>query len=58
MIHQRKMDELQRLEKMGVGFVIGDDDWAIEDPDPEIDEEYKSQRFSQMPKTEQIQILN
>ena len=43
---------------MGVGFVIGDDDWAIEDPDPEIDEEYKSQRFSQMPKTEQIQILN
>lgn len=42
---------------MGVGFVIGDDDWAIEDPDPEIEEDYQSQRFSQMPKNEQTQIL-
>ena len=34
MIRQRKLLEIQRLEELGVGFVKGDDDWQIEDPDP------------------------
>lgn len=37
-IKQRKLDEVQRLEQMGVGFVKGDDDWQIEDPDPGSDD--------------------
>lgn len=42
-IRQRKLDEVQRLEEMGVGFVKGDDDWQIEDPDPGSDETHQSE---------------
>ena len=37
LIRQTKLQEIQRLEELGVGFVKGDDDWQIEDPDPDED---------------------